>query len=144
MIKMLIAVDGSSHSIKALDYAIKRTKNGDNIHALILNVQPSISTSGSPVIRSIIPSSMIKNYQIEEGEKILGAPGVKSRKNYLKADTYMEIGDPATRIVAFARKTKCQEIVMGCRGLGKIKSVLLGSVVSKVVQISHLPVVVVK
>jgi len=144
MTKILIAIDGSEHSIKALDYVINRKKNGDDIQALILNVQPAISPSGSPVTRSIITSSMIKAYQIEESERILGAPGVKKRKNYLNADTYMEIGDPAARIIAFARKSKCQEIVMGCRGFGKIKSVLLGSVASKVVQIAHLPVVIVK
>lgn len=144
MKKLLIAIDGSDHSIKALDYVIERKKNGDKIEALILNVQPAISSSGSPVTRSIITRSMIKEYQMEENERILGAPEVRARKNYLRADTYMEIGDPAARIVAFARKAKCQEIVMGCRGLGKIKSVLLGSVASKVVQTSPFPVVIVK
>jgi len=63
-------------------------------------------------------------------------------KHYLRADTYMEIGEPATCIIAFADKTRCDEIVVGSRGLGGIKGVFLGSVANKVIHISTLPVVV--
>jgi nucleotide-binding universal stress UspA family protein len=54
------------------------------------------------------------------------------------------IGDPATTIVELARKRKCTQIVMGNRGHGALKGLLLGSVAMKVVQLSDAPVTLVK
>jgi nucleotide-binding universal stress UspA family protein len=72
------------------------------------------------------------------------ATGLKTRAKFLEADTYVETGDPAECIIAFAKKSKCSEIVMGSRGLGRLSGLLLGSVVAKVVQLAEVPVVAVK
>jgi len=139
MTRILIAIDGSKVSMKAIDYVVKRKRTGERIEAYILNVQPSISPKAGLITRG-----MIKEYLNQESEKVLGRPAIKPMKQYLKADTYVEIGDPATCIIAFAEKTKCDEIVVGSRGLGSVKGVFLGSVANKIIQISTLPVVIVK
>ncbi len=139
MSRILIAIDGSKASMKAIDYVVRRKRKGERIEAYILNVQPSISPKAGLITRG-----MIKEYLNQESEKVLRTPEIKPMKHYLKADTYVEIGDPATCIIAFADKTKCDEIVVGSRGLGSVKGVFLGSVANKVIQISTLPVVVVK
>jgi nucleotide-binding universal stress UspA family protein len=139
MTRILIAVDGSKTSMKAIDYVVKRKRRGERIEAYILNVQPTIS----PKV-GLITRGMIKDYQAQESQRAFAKPDLESMKGYLKADTYVEIGDPATCIIAFAEKSKCEEIVVGSRGLGSIKGVFLGSVANKVIQISPFPVVVVK
>lgn len=139
MTKILIAIDGSKASIKAIDYVVKRRRRGERIEAYILNVQPAISPKAGLITRG-----MIKDYQALESEKALGKPEVETMKRYLKADAYVEIGEPASCIIDFAQKTKCEEIVIGSRGLGSVKGIFLGSVASKVIQMSPIPVVVVK
>lgn len=139
MTRIMIAIDGSQSSMKAIEYVVKRKRRGERIEGYILNVQPAISPRSGLITRG-----MIKDYQTQESEKALGRSEIAPMKRYLKADAYMEIGDPATCIVDFANKTKSEEIVIGSRGLGSIKGMFLGSVANKVIQISPIPVVVVK
>jgi len=139
MTRILIAIDGSAAAIRALEYAVRRKRRGERIEASILNVQRAISPKAGFITRG-----MIKDFQFQESEKVLGDPKVASLKRCLKADAYMEIGDPAERIIAFAEKAKCEEVVIGSRGLGSIKGAFLGSVANKVIHMSPMPVIVVK
>ncbi len=50
-----------------------------------------------------------------------------------------EDGDPADRILAVAAREKADLIVMGRRGLGDLKGLLLGSVTHKISQLSNCP-----
>ncbi len=139
MTRILIAVDGSQNSIAALDYVAQRKRRGENVQASIIHVQPAIAPKGGLVTRG-----MIADYQAAEAEKALGKAKIKALQKALRADVYVERGEPAAAIVAFARKTKCDEIVVGGRGTGGLKGLLLGSVASKVAQMAPVPVVVVK
>ncbi len=139
MAPILIAIDGSKSATKAVDYVVGRKRRGEQVEVILLHVQPMIKAHGP-----LISQSMVENYQAQECEKVLSAPGLKSRTKFLHADTYVESGDPAEEIIRFARKSKCSEIVMGSRGLGRVSGLLLGSVVTKVVQLATIPVVVVK
>jgi nucleotide-binding universal stress UspA family protein len=47
-------------------------------------------------------------------------------------------------IVQFATELQCDQIVIGPRGLGAIKGLLLGSVASKLIQLSTIPVLLLK
>lgn len=47
-------------------------------------------------------------------------------------ETSVEVGNPADRIIAYAKSNKADLIVMGRRGLSPIKSLLLGSTSHKV------------
>ncbi len=53
-------------------------------------------------------------------------------------------GHPAEAIVNLARLRNCDLIVMGSRGLGTFKELLLGSVSDKVVRRASCPVLVVR
>lgn len=52
-------------------------------------------------------------------------------------------GDPAEMIIARAQEHHCELIVLGKRGLGAVKSALLGSVSAKVAKDSSVPVTLV-
>jgi len=139
MARILIGIDGSKGALKALDYVVARKRRGEKIEVLLIYVQPIIKAHGP-----IMTRAMVNDYQAQEAEKVLSAAGLKTRAKFLEADTYVEKGDPAECIIAFAKKSKCSEIVMGSRGLGRLSGLLLGSVVAKVVQLADMPVVVVK
>ena len=62
----------------------------------------------------------------------------------LDATCHTQIGDPASTIVAFAKKKGCNEIVMGNNGLGAVAGLIMGSVARKVVFLAQTPVVLVK
>jgi hypothetical protein len=54
------------------------------------------------------------------------------------------VGDAAESIVKVARDTGCGMVVMGTRGLGSVTGMLLGSVATKVIHLSDVPVLLVK
>ena len=47
-------------------------------------------------------------------------------------------------IVRYAAEKQCDQIVIGPRGLGSVQGLLLGSVASKVMQLSTIPVLLIK
>ena len=54
------------------------------------------------------------------------------------------LGDPAEEIVAYARDRKADLIITGSRGLGKLKSFVLGSTSNKVTQLADCSCLTVK
>ena len=54
-----------------------------------------------------------------------------------KITTHAADGDPATRILDMCKQTDSELIIMGSRGLGRLKSLLVGSVSQKVSQMSE-------
>jgi nucleotide-binding universal stress UspA family protein len=53
-------------------------------------------------------------------------------------------GDPAEQIIDFAEKRPFDLIIMGCRGFGPLRGVIIGSVSQKVLHGTRLPVLIVK
>jgi len=47
-------------------------------------------------------------------------------------------------ILQFAEEIQCDQVVIGPRGLGAVKGLLLGSVASKLIQLSTVPVLLLK
>ncbi|GLQ05099.1 universal stress protein [Sneathiella chinensis] len=66
------------------------------------------------------------------------------KKGVADLETRVEGGNPADRIVELAKSEGADLIVMGCRGLGRLKSLIMGSVSHKVSQVSPCSYLVVK
>jgi nucleotide-binding universal stress UspA family protein len=60
------------------------------------------------------------------------------------AEAHLRVGAAATEIVALAEDIEAGLIVMGSRGLGRIRRALMGSVSDGVVRHAHCPVLVVR
>jgi nucleotide-binding universal stress UspA family protein len=79
----------------------------------------------------------------EIGEEILGAMEKRARSAGVPFDSVCSNSDAVYKgIIDVARKKRCDAIVMASRGRGAIGSLLLGSVTSKVLAHSRIPVVV--
>jgi len=112
---LLVCVDGSENSIKALDYALKLAeKMGSKI--TLLNVQERRLYESSPKAAE------------ELGEKILSKALNAIGKRKLKVSKKLKFGVPSDVIVEVAEKGKHDLIILGSRGLGTVKRFLLGSV----------------
>jgi nucleotide-binding universal stress UspA family protein len=75
--------------------------------------------------------------------QVRGARSV-ARRARVDAAFHARLGDPAPSIARFARSMKCTEIIMGTRGRSRMASLVLGSVAMRVVQLTDLPVTLVK
>jgi nucleotide-binding universal stress UspA family protein len=75
---------------------------------------------------------------LDERARSLRAEGVEV------GDAHLAIGDPDKEIVRFAEDEHANLIVLGSRGLGRLRRALLGSVSDSVVRHAHCPVLVVR
>jgi nucleotide-binding universal stress UspA family protein len=112
---LLVCVDGSENSVKALDYALELAeKMGSKI--TLLNVQERRLYESSPKTAE------------ELGDKILSKALDAVGQKKIKVDKKLEFGVISDSIVEVAEKGNYDLIVLGSRGLGTVKRFLLGSI----------------
>ena len=141
MLKFLLAVDESETSNKAVFNFIKQLswyKEVPEIH--LLNVQYPLH-GNAPML---IDKSRINEYHQEKGIKELQAARKIMDKAGLKYHFHITVGDPAEMILRYGKENQCDLIVIGPRKLGAVSSLLLGSVASKVIHLSEIPVLLIK
>lgn len=137
--RILVAIDGSPCSIHALEYAAQRRRECSTAtEIVVLNVQVPIPPS------RFLTRALIAEHQARNADESL-KPALRAiKKLKLDATCHALIGDPAPTIVAFARKKRCGEIVIGNSGWGAIAGLVMGSVARKVVFLAKTPVTLVK
>lgn len=139
--KILLPVDGSSHSDRAVQHAITAVGGcaGREIH--LINVQEPID---APELLSHMPMREIEAMQqTRGGDALMSARELldKAGIDYVSA---VLVGPVPETIAGYARENGCGKIVIGTRGLGAIGSALLGSVTTRLMALTELPVTLVK
>jgi nucleotide-binding universal stress UspA family protein len=133
--KVLVPVDGSEHARKAVEFAADWAVQNDATVCLLHVVSPSKVPEG---IKEFAKSEHMKEdpatvYLKVVGDQILGAAETHAKSKGVKdIQTETLEGDPAESIIDYARNGGYDMIVIGSRGLGSIKGLMLGSVSSKV------------
>ena len=140
MRKVLLAVDGSEHSDQVARYLVEFVKEHGAVEIHLANVQPD------PVGWQTLG---IEQQGIQAHLAALGRRSVKSAQAILDDagllyHTHLRQGDAARTLVLLATKIGCDTIVMGTRGLNAISGMALGSVTTKVLYLSQVPVICVK
>ncbi|MCH9639642.1 MAG: universal stress protein [Betaproteobacteria bacterium] len=141
MLKVLMPIDDSAHSSQTVIEAIQLLdwyKETPEIH--LLNIQYPLDGN----VSLFIHQTDIKQYHQEEGLKCLQRARDIFDEAGIAYQFHIVVGDPAEMIVQFSNEYQCDLIMMGPRGQGAIKNLLLGSVTNKVLQLSTLPVLLVK
>lgn len=142
MLKLLVAVDGSDFSDRALDYVLRRAAaSRDPVKAHLLNVQ--LPLSGVNVKLFISKESQQAHYR-EQGMAVLAAPRQRLSEAGIGFEFHIGVGEPGQVIVEYAASKHCDEVVMGTHGRGFLGGVVMGSVAQRVVQLASMPVVLVK
>lgn len=141
-LKFLLSIDGSEASLRAVEHLVKLLdwyRQPVEIH--LINVQMPI-LSGN--VRTFIKREQLEEYYLDEGVGALKAARDLLDRAGVKYSHHICAGDPAQVIMDYAKRTHCDQIVMGTRGLGSVTDLLLGSVASKVIQLADRPVLLVK
>ena len=139
MRKILVPVDGSENSRRALEYATSMAVAGDTLSLVhVIDIPPTVYVESQKLLHEIM--SKFK----EESARILDQCRALAQKGGVAIDAVTLEGDTAQGIVNYAQKGDFDMIVMGSRGLGKLKEIVLGGVSSKVLQRAKCPVLIVK
>jgi len=142
MRKVLIAVDGSENSLRAVRHLIaEKDVYHEPLSVVLINVQPPV-VSGA--VKTFLTQDQIENYYREEGEGALAGARDLLAAAGISAEHHILVGDVAQTIARVAKEQGCAQIVMGTRGLGTVSGMLLGSVATKVIHLADVPVVLLK
>jgi nucleotide-binding universal stress UspA family protein len=141
--RILVTVDGSSHSIKVAKAVIQHVsayKQPPELHLAYVHLPvPAMGGLIKP-----IGHEALQRYYREEGEDALrGAKKLFDRAK-LACTMHIMVGPIAESLTSEARKLKCDLIIMGTHGMGAMLGMLLGSVASKTVHLARCPVLLIR
>lgn len=152
--KILVPLDGSEHSLRALETAIEIAKKFDGnitlIHVYSVSVAPvimpeptTLTPSGVPVMAPAEVSKMVDAAR-DVGNQILTDEKRKVESQNIQVETALKEGNTVQEITKVANEGKFDLIVMGVKGIGKLRELLVGSVSEGVIKHASCPVLVVK
>jgi nucleotide-binding universal stress UspA family protein len=137
---ILVPVDGSDNSYRALDAAlILSEKLGSNITVIHVMEQFPITHIGSEKLLS----EVLEAYKKENQDILSKCTEIAIQKG-LTIKTLLLEGNPASVILDYSKKEKFDLLIMGSRGLGKFKELILGSVSGKIVHHSPCAVMLIR
>jgi nucleotide-binding universal stress UspA family protein len=139
--KILLPVDGSEVSLKAVRFAIDLIGKGLQADVVLANVQDPVSlyemvmAPDPQVLESV--SEGAGNYLLEGAQALLKQAGVVY-------ECEVASGDPGHTIIDIVERFGCDMVLMGSHGKGSLRSALLGSVSQAVLRAAKVPVTIVK
>lgn len=152
--KILVPIDGSEHSLKAIEAAVQIAKKFHGkislIHVYSVSVtplmmpEPSTFTPPAAPIMAPVEISKITEGAREAGKRILSDGEDKVKAEKVPVDTLMNEGHTVQEIIRTAKEGKYDLIVIGARGISHVRELLLGSVTDGVIHHAVCPVLVVK
>lgn len=140
MKRILVAVDGSECSQRAVATAIEEYASAGEAKLHLINVQPALTGSAA----RHVGRTQVDDYHRDEGMKELQAAYEAARAAGVEAERHVVVGDPPQAIARFAAQLGADRIVIGSKGRGAIPDMVLGSAVRGVLQEAPVPVLVVK
>lgn len=140
--KILIPVDGSDNAQRAVEHAIKQaTALREMPQLMLLNVQWNVASGN---VKLFINQRTIDDYYREQGELALASARRALDAAALPYQYHVSIGTPAAAIAQYTDEQAVDLIIMGRQGQGGLQTLLLGSVVNKVLHLVGCPVMLVK
>ena len=138
--KLLVPVDGSENSVRALEAAIFLSKKID-AHVTVMHVMQKPPTVYIHPQKEL--EELLLNYR-REAEQILARCEEIGNRNGVELKKVIIEGDVASKILRFAEKEGLDMIVMGHRGSGRFKEMVLGSVSQKVLNQTKRSVLIIR
>ena len=138
---IIVGIDGSAHSRRALEWAVKEAAIR-RAPLTVLTVQQAVAGYWGSAVRypgdDDLAEQALKSAQ-QETDEVLGQFGDQARPPSITVQAI--IGIPAEALLNAA--ADADMIVIGSRGAGGFKKLLMGSVSSQVTHHAHCPVVVI-
>ena len=135
--KLLVPLDGSKYSKKALQRACEMVHAFDSQIILIYVVEKSIPVN---LLDRKEYLQLLRKY----GKKILSDANEILSKNGISGKSLIKEGNIVNEIDKVIKEEKCDLVVVGNKGLGTVARFLLGSVSNKLSQSSSCSIMIVK
>ena len=144
--KILVATDASAASVRAVSFAARLSVQHE-AELLILNVirdmQLPEELKDAPEFESFLNAR--DDLMRHAADQILVNAKQKAKKEGARnIQTAIGSGDPATSVAGFARRRKVDLIVVGTRGLSKVKAAAMGSVSRKLLDLTDVNCLVIR
>src|SRR5262249_17744145 len=145
---VLVAVDGSAQATKTVEVAADVAKRYGAKLVVLHVVPPIFEGKERDELAKLAHMEHMERTEYEmlqeRGKVVVDAAELEARKKGIeRIVSLVEVGDPAHVIVNIGRMQKADLLVLGRRGLGILKELLLGSVSHKVIQVSETPCLIV-
>ncbi len=140
MDKILLATDGSKHSMKTVEQSVKLARK------LEAEVTVLYVIEGNPQIGYDLFAAYKKTEaELEKSaKKVLEKAAQPFQDQGITVNTRLEKGHPADIICEIAEKENFDYVILGSRGLGGIKEMLLGSVSNAVANCIKTSIIIIK
>ncbi|MBX9818654.1 MAG: universal stress protein [Burkholderiaceae bacterium] len=139
--KILLAVDGSAYSKKMLAYLSTHEALLSPTHEYtVFTAQPDLP----PRAKAAVGKEVVKSYQSEEAEKVLGPVAKFLLRHGINAKTDWKVGPAGTNIAKVAESGKFDLVVLGSHGHGALGNLVMGSVATQVLANCKVPALLVR
>jgi nucleotide-binding universal stress UspA family protein len=139
--RILLAVDGSPVAARAARFVARLSSNlREKPQVTLLNVD-------EPLLRSVameLGVHGVEKYHADNGKYAFKTAKTALNRAAVAYEEKLLVGNPAEMIVKFASSAKCDLVVMGSHGRSSFQSLFLGSVTTKVLSHSQVPVTIVR
>lgn len=140
--KILVAIDGSQASLRCVNYILDHPDTfGAGTDVSLITVHLPVP---SPRARAWLGHDVLQAYYDDEAEQALAPARAAFTGKGWVAKEIKRVGEPAAEIAQAANECRANMIVMGTHGRSALTTLVMGSVATKVVALSAVPVLLVK
>lgn len=137
----LIPVDDSEIALRPVSWVVQNlTIWSEPPGVYLLNVQAPLSRD----ISRFIDAGTMRDFHLESGMNVLAKARDPLVAAGLSPELHVLIGEVAPTITEFADVHGCSQILLGTRGHTGVLGTLLGSVATKVVHLSNIPILLIR
>ncbi|HTR82032.1 MAG TPA: universal stress protein [Bacteroidota bacterium] len=140
--KILVPIDFSDYSKKALHYAVPFAKQFNAKISLLYVVEPTVYPADFSFGQIGMPN--VENELRVKGEQELQELITNEIKGAVPADAFVKVGLPFVEVVSFAKDENIELIIVATHGHTGVEHVLFGSTAEKIVRKAPCPVLVVR
>ena len=141
--KILIAVDGSIYSRKAIEYCVDMCSVIKDMHYILLNIHPKISdfllqeskmdSKASSALKEVVQKNKQNSIKmLDESMGVMVKLGVDEK--HIEKVSQPVIKGTAKGILDYAKQMLCDAIVVGDRGKSKLAEAFTGSIANNVLE----------
>lgn len=140
MPKFLVATDGSECSLRAVAHAAKVAGHTPDSKIHLINVQHPLHGT----VTSFVSAAQVKQLHQDEGMTAMEPARALLDAEKANYEYHLFVGEPAETVTRYAQEQGIDEIIIGTRGLSNLSSMLIGSIATKIIHQSTVPVTLIK
>ncbi len=139
---IVLAVDGSSYATRAAQVLVQQARlYREPPRITLLTVALPI---GTPLARAQLSKATLDDYYRDISAQALAPAEAVLREAGLAFASHDLVGDPAEQITAAVKRLQPDLLIMGTHGHSALRGFVMGSVASKVVAATTVPVLLVR